>query len=674
MAAPVTHSPSATINGPAENALVRVRAALEGGQLAAALVGCDRLLVSSPAAREPLYLRAVTLRYLGRLPEALATLSRLEGLHPTFARLYQERGHCAIALRDASLAIESFGRAVNLNPALIASWQKLEAVHRLVGDTANAALAAAHVRTLGAMAPAVVTASALYYDGDVDDAEDGIRAYLLTQPTDIEGMRLLARIAAGRDALEDADFLYETVLEIAPDYQAARYEYASVLMRRHRYAKATAEIGRLRAADPDNRTYRIAEANAAAGAGDHARALHLYRELCADMPRHAELLLSIAHSEKTLGRQAEAIGSYREAAALRQDFGDAYWSLANLKTYRFTDAEIATMQARFAATETGTVDRYHLAFALGKALEDRGEYHVSFDYYRRGNALKRAEIRYDAGVLEDTTRRQQALCDVRFFAERQGYGCEAADPIFIVGLPRAGSTLLEQILASHSMVEGTMELADVPLAVSDLDRAGRRTNGVRYPEALAHLSAQECRRLGEKYLASTRIYRAGKPFFIDKMPNNFRHIALVHLMLPNAKIIDARREPMACCFGIFKQLFAAGQEFSYSFDDIARYYALYRRLTGHWDRVLPGRVLRVEHESVVMDLEGNVRRLLGFCGLPFEEGCLEFHKTSRSVRTASSEQVRQPIYREGLTQWEHFVPSLAPLRDALISHGVLAAS
>ncbi len=670
----MTDSPSAITDGSARNELARCRAALEGGELAAALAACDRLLASGAEEREALYLRAVTLRYLGRLPEALATLSRLEGLYPTFARLYQERGHCGIALRDASLAIESFGRAVNLNPALVASWQKLEAVHRLVGDTANAALAAAHVRTLGAMAPAVVTACALYYDGDVDAAEDGIRAYLLTRPTDVEGMRLLARIAAGRDALEDADFLYETVLELAPDYEAARYEYTSVLMRRHRYAEATAEIGRLRAVDPANRAYRIAEATAAAGAGDHARALHLYRELRADMPRNAELLLSIAHSEKTLGRRAEAIGSYREAAALRPDFGDAYWSLANLKTYRSTDAELATMEAQFAAAGTGTVDRYHLAFALGKAFEDRGDYRASFDYYRRGNALKRAEIRYDVGVPEDIARRQQALCDERFFADRQGFGCPDPDPIFIVGLPRAGSTLLEQILASHSLVEGTMELADIPLAVSGLDRRGRRTDGARYPEVLAHLSAEECRRLGEKYLASTRIYRTGKPFFIDKMPNNFRHIALIHLMLPNARIIDARREPMACCFGIFKQLFAAGQEFSYSFDDIACYYALYRRLMDHWDRVLPGRVLRVEHESVVADLEGSVRRLLAFCGLPFEAACLEFHKTSRSVRTASSEQVRQPLYREGLTQWQHFAPSLTPLKDALVAHGVLPAA
>jgi hypothetical protein len=366
-----------------------------------------------------------------------------------------------------------------------------------------------------------------------------------------------------------------------------------------------------------------------------------------------------------MGKQQESIDAYHAAAAARPSFGDAYWSLANLKTYRFTDPEIARMRAEESAAGLGAVDRYHLCFALGKALEDREQYEASWRYYERGNALKRAESRYRPEILETNTRKQIEVCTTEFFAQRAGFGAAAADPIFILGLPRAGSTLLEQILASHSKVEGTQELADVPRMVLALQDRVPDLDNPRYPGVLDGMKAEEFRKLGEKYLADTRVYRTGKPFFIDKMPNNFRHIGLIHLMLPNARIIDARREPMACCFGNLKQLFANGQEFTYSIEDIARYYRTYLDLMSHWDEVLPGRVLRVWHEDVVDDLEGNVRRILDFCGLEFEPACVEFHKTARSVRTASSEQVRQPIYREGLDQWRRYEQQLAPLKDAL---------
>ncbi len=311
------------------------------------------------------------------------------------------------------------------------------------------------------------------------------------------------------------------------------------------------------------------------------------------------------------------------------------------------------------------VDRYHLCFALGKALEDRGEFAESYRYYERGNALKKAEIRYRPEPVERNTRLQKEICTREFFAARRGVGCDSPDPIFIVGLPRSGSTLLEQILASHSKVEGTMELADIPRMVQGL--AGREPDDAepRYPRVLAEMKPEDFLRLGRKYLADTRVYRTGKPFFVDKMPNNFRHIGLIHLILPNARIIDARRAALACCFSNFKQLFASGQEFTYGIDDIARYYRTYAELMEHWDAVLPGRILRVQHEEVVEDLEGNVRRLLQYCGLDFEPACLEFYKTERSVRTASSEQVRQPIFREGLDQWRNFEPWLGPLKAAL---------
>jgi tetratricopeptide (TPR) repeat protein len=434
----------------------------------------------------------------------------------------------------------------------------------------------------------------------------------------------------------------------------------------HRYQEARQELDRLLKDDPDNRPLRTLYAASAVGLGEHERAIGLYRELLTGTAADAEVHLSIGHALKTLGHTPEAIDSYRRAAACRPDYGDAYWSLANLKTYRFTAQELAQIRIALAAAATGTVDRYHLCFALGKALEDQGEFAESFDCYERGNALKRPECRYRPEIIENNTRQQIKVCTRDLFASRHGWGEPSRDPIFIVGLPRSGSTLLEQILASHSQVEGTQELPNIQQMVTRLRGRDPDPENPHYPPVLTSMRAEEFKALGEEYLTATSIYRTGRAFFIDKMPNNFRHLGLVHLMLPNARIIDARREPMACCFSNLKQLFAQGQEFTYSVDDIARYYRTYLELMRHWDRVLPaGRILRVHHEDVVEDLEGSVRRILTYCGLDFEPQCISFHETRRSVRTASSEQVRQAIYREGLDQWRHFEPWLEPLRAAL---------
>jgi tetratricopeptide (TPR) repeat protein len=648
-----------------ESEVQRIYGLVQQRQFAEALGAALALLGSYPENRDLLYIVAVCQRYLQRLPEALATLERLERLHPGFSRLYQERGHCYVQLRDAPHAIAAFLQAVNVNPALPASWKKLQALYHLTGDADNERLAAGHVTALARLAPEVIAATGHFSDGDLGLAESMIRAYLLAHEHDVEGMRLLARIGVARDVLDDAETLLASVLALAPDYSAARHDYANVLIKRHKDAAAKAELERLLAADPANRAFRTTYAAACVGIGDHERALSVYRDLLAGAPQAAEIQLSIAHALKTLGRGEEAIAAYRAAAAARPSFGDAYWSLANLKTYRFTDAELATMRSTESSAGIAPVDRYHLCFALGKALEDRGEYGESWHYYECGNRLKKAESRFRIEPIERNTRLQQAVCTAAFFAERASFGCPNPDPIFIVGLPRSGSTLLEQILASHSRVEGTMELADVPRIVLDLQGRQMDSNDPQYPAVLARMTPADFGRLGERYISGTHAYRTGKPHFIDKMPNNFRHIGLIHLMLPNAKIIDARREPMACCFSNLKQLFAAGQEFAYGIDDIARYYRTYLELMRHWDRVLPRRVLRVQHEDVVNDLEGSVRRILEFCGLGFEPQCVEFHKTQRSVRTASSEQVRQPIYREGLEQWKHFEPWLGPLREAL---------
>ena len=649
-----------------EQEVQRIRELLRLGQPAAVLRAAEALLVTVPENRDVLYLRAVAQRLAGDVPAALESLTALERLYPRFSGLYQERGHCHVALRQAPEAIDAFLRAVNINPALPASWRVLETLYRMTGQTQQAQQAAEHVATLGQLPSEIVAATALFSDGEIAPAEQLVRDYLRKHGDHVEAMRLLARIGLERDVLDDAQLLLERVLELAPDYDLARFEYAQVLAKRHLFLEARTQAERLLGIDRRNRNYRTLYALTLVGLGKHEQALEIYRDLLTEAAQPADLHLSIAHSLKTLGATEAAVGEYRAAAGARPGYGEAYWSLANLKTYRFTDEEIDRMRAAEAAPATATVDRYHLCFALGKALEDREEFAQSFEYYSRGNALKRASSGYDAQQLEAGARLQREVCTPALFAARAGSGSPAADPIFIVGLPRSGSTLIEQILSSHSAVEGTQELADLPRMVNGLQGRETPLGHAIYPGVLARMTAEDCRRLGEQYVRATRSYRAtDRPRFIDKMPNNFRHIGLIHLILPAATIIDVRREPMACCFSNFKQLFAQGQTFTYGLEDVARYYRTYLELMHHWDEVLPGRVLRVHYEDVVEDLEGSVRRLLDHCGLEMEPACLAFHRTARSVRTPSSEQVRQPIYRDGLEQWRHYEPWLGPLREAL---------
>jgi len=650
---------------PIEAEVGRLRKLQKDGRHAEALQGADEFLRDMPQNRDLLLIAAISLRYLLRLDEALAMLERLERTQPRFSRLHEERGLCFVARKDAPPAIEALLRAVNINPALPTSWRMLEGLYRLTKEPRNAATAAAHVATLKNLPTDVVTATSLFSDGDLASAEQIIRAYLLRAGDHPEAMRLLARIGIARDVLDDAELLLEAVLELTPQYQAARYDYAQTLVKRQKYVLARVQIEQLLALEPGNFDYRTLAATAAVGLGENDKAIGLYREMIADVPASPDAHLWLAHALKTVGQVPEAIDEYRAAAAARPDFGDAYWSLANLKLYRFSDAEMSRMRAEEASPATALEDRCHLCFALGKALEDRGEIAESWACYERGNALRRSESRYRPELIESNTSLQIEVCTSEFFARRAGWGDPRADPIFVLGLPRSGSTLLEQILASHSQVEGTQELSDVPRVVLELQGRDPDLDNPRYPAVLADMTAEDFRRLGERHLAETRVYRTDKPFFIDKMPNNFRHIGLIHLMLPNARIIDARREPMACCFSNLKQLFAQGQEFTYSVGDIARCYRTYLELMRHWDEALPGRVLRVHHEDVVDDLEGSVRRLLDYCGLPFEPACLEFHKTERSVRTPSSEQVRQPIFRDGLDQWTKYAPWLGELKAAL---------
>jgi tetratricopeptide (TPR) repeat protein len=643
----------------------RIRELLERSQFHNALQASQALLAQTVGNRDALYMQAVSQRYLNRIADALTTLAELEKHHPEYGRLFQERGHCHVARRAAGPAIEAFTRAVTLNPSLPASWRALQALYRITGQNDHADRAAHELANLEALPREIVTAFSMYADGEILEAEQVVRQYLLTHGNHVEGMRLLAKIGMQLDVVDDAEFLLENVMILAPGYDAARYEYALALLQRHKHVRAREEMEKLLRTDPNNRVYRTTHATICTGFGDYERALPLYQEILAETPHDPELHLSIAHACKTLGRTQQAIESYRAAVTVRPSFGEAYWSLANLKTYRFTDVEVARMRAEEAVPRVAAKDRYHLCFALGKALEDRADYSESFSYYERGNALKKIECRYRPEMTERNAQQQASVCTPEFFAARRGWGSPDRSPIFVVGLPRSGSTLIEQILASHSQVEGTMELADIPRLAQELQGRETTTSASRYPEILAELSAQDCLRLAEKYLADTRVYRKGAAFFIDKMPNNFRHLGLIHLILPNARIIDTRREPLACCFSNFKQLFASGQQFTYGFEDIARYYSMYVKLMAHWETALPGKILRVQHEEVVGDLEANVRRILEFCGLEFEPGCVEFHKTQRPVHTASSEQVRQPINRDGIDHWRHFEPWLGPLKQHL---------
>jgi thioredoxin-like negative regulator of GroEL len=621
-----------------------------------------------PESREALYRLAVSQRLAQRVPAAIETLKQLEQLHPPFGGLFEELGFCLLAINPTN-ALAAFERAVSLNNCLLESWRALEALQRANGRIAAADSAAARVAQLAALPGEIRLACSKFFDGEVRSAEDLVRQYIAVHGEHVEALRLLAKIAADAGAEFDCELLLQRAAALAPEHEATRHELALVLLKRQKHEAARAQLTKLLSHSPGNDTYRALLAAAAAGVGDYNKALPLYGELLQARPQDPEIYLAIGNALKTTGKTREAIDSYRYAAQAKAGWGEAFWGLANLKTYRFTDAEIAQMQQREASANSEPADRYHLCFALGKALEDRSRFAESFAYYERGNALKKATLRYRPETLERTARAQAAFCTSEFFESRKDFGCASSAPIFIVGLPRSGSTLIEQILASHSQVEGTLELADIPRLAQEL-QSSEPAKRLGYPGVLGALSAAMCKGFGEKYLWDTQPYRTGRdgaprPRFTDKMPNNFQYLDLVRLILPNAKILDVRREPMACGFSIFKQLFANGQRFAYSLEDIGRYYRMYVELMAHWERVLPGKILRVQYEEVVNDLEPNVRRILDFCGLEFEPACVTFHQSRRTVHTPSSEQVHQPIFREGIDQWRHFERWLAPLQRAL---------
>jgi tetratricopeptide (TPR) repeat protein len=651
------------------------------GTLEQALAHATRLLQSDPAlageqATEILQVAAGHPLALQLLAAARMAQGDSQGALDILVPLAQAQPNWAVAQLDLGLALAHGGRgqeaidalrkAVALQPELPQAWRALGDHLMAAGDYAAADAAYAnHVRH-STRDPRLLDAAAALVENRIPVAEALLRQHLQQAPTDVAAIRMFAEVAARLGRNEDARHLLERCLELAPSFHAARQNYALLLHRSNQPEQALVEIERLLAADPAHAGYRNLKAVVLCRIGDYEPAIRIYADLLEHYPRHPKVWMSYGHALKTAGHGEQAIAAYRRSLALEPSFGEVWWSLANLKTFRFSAEDLATMRAQLAHTELVDDDRLHLEFAVGKALEDAGDYAPSFQHYAQGNTIRRAQLHYDADETSARVRHIRDRYTREFFAARAGAGSPARDPIFIVGLPRAGSTLIEQILASHSQVEGTMELPEVTSITRVLREQGDADSAMPYHAALATLDAEALRALGERYLAHTRIQRkTSAPLFIDKMPNNFMHIGLIHLMLPNAKIIDARRHPLACGFSCFKQHFARGQSFSYSLDDLGRYYRDYVALLAHFDTVLPGRIHRVVYERMVADTEGEVRRLLDYCELPFEESCLRFFQNARPVRTASSEQVRQPIYREGVDHWRHYAPWLATLESAL---------
>lgn len=648
-----------------QDAHMAVQTLMQKGQFAEALEQSDALLKNSPKDIEALYMKAVSARYLKDYGRAEHALAELNNIQPNFGRALQEEGHLA---RDQGLfdaALSAYQKACRANPALIASWKSQADILSRKGQKKEAYKANYQAEHLSKLPQPLLTVTHFIHEGKLLKAEELCRYFLQNNPHHIEAMRLLADIGSRFGVFNDADFLLESAIEFDPDNIQLHLDYIQILRKRQKFAAALEQAEGLYKRDPENPIFQSHLAIESMQTGDHERAFALFEDVLKKIPNDPATLTSRGHAFKTFGKHEEAVESYRAAYRAKSDHGDAYFGLANLKTYKFENDEVAQMTALTQRTDIGFMDRVNLFFSLGKALEDRKDYAGAFDQYKQGNDLKSFESRYKASDMTEELEGQAKFCTAELFEKQGGKGHDASDPIFIVGLPRAGSTLLEQIIASHSQVDGTLELPNIlSLSYHLRGRQRAKING-RYPGILHDLTEEQLKSFGERFIEDTRIHRKGAPYFIDKMPNNFRHIALIKLILPHAKIIDARRHPMACCFSGFKQHFAEGQEFTYGLENVGTYYKDYVALMDHWDEVLPGEILRVQYEDVVGDTETQVRRILDYLGLPFEQACLEFHKTKRSVRTASSEQVRQPIFKSGLEQWRNFEPWLDPLKEAL---------
>jgi tetratricopeptide (TPR) repeat protein len=631
-----------------------------------ALIQAQEILRVVPGQANALMLLAASQTKLGNLQQAIDTLIVLCKKHTAWPAAHYELGLLFVRVGLGDKALAAFKNCLKLKQDLPKVWLALADLYSAMGDEKSAEISYAQQLKYSSNNADLMSAAEDLIANRLPEAERALKKYLHDYPTDVAAIRMLAEVAArlGRDV--DAENLLARCLELAPNFNFARQNYSYILNRNNKFELVLEQAELLLKTDSNNLSYKNLKAVALSKMGDYENAIKLYDEVLIQNPGYSRIWHSFGHTLKTAGLLSRAIEVYRKSTELEPHYGEAYWSLANLKTFRFTDNDIAEMQAQLNNSKLNDEDRFHFNFALAKALEDQKKYKDSFINYEKGNTLRKSLINYSQQRNSRKLATSKQILTKEFFQQRNDFGVSSAEPIFILGMPRAGSTLLEQILSSHSQVEGTMELPEIIAITKDLYRRQTDIKAKTYYSMLPDMSNDQAEVYGRRYLENTQVHRkSGKPLFIDKMPNNFAHIGLIQMILPNAKIIDARRHPMACCFSNFKQHFARGQSFSYGLQDMGHYYRDYVELMAHFDDVLPGRIHRVHYENIVENTEFEVRRLLEYCDLPFEEGCMRFFENDRPVRTASSEQVRQPIYKDGVEHWRHFEEWLEPLKQSL---------
>ena len=639
--------------------------ALKESRFADALRLLEINLTDHPNNIDALYLSAVSCRYLKKVKEANDFLERLLIIAPDMARAYQELGHLNKSIKNDEKAINSYRQACELNPALVASWQGLNEYFTKQGNKPASNHALEQINKYKSLPPALLYIDQIMNEGRLGIAEKRCREFLKKNPTHTYAMSQLAEIANRLGYFDDAETLLKKAVEFKPNDGELRMKYAMVLRKKQKFSETMRQVNILCEQFPSNIAYQAQRGSELMQNGEHEKAVDLFNSLLEKNPYNFSSLTSRGHAQKTLGKTNEAIESYKAAYEIKPDHGEAFFSLSNLKTYSFTDAEIEKIDSQLNRVDLSLKEKVYFHFALSQALESKGEFNEAFYHLKRGNEIKRDQSKYSIERMNDELQAQIDVCNEDFFRNLGEGGCNTKDPIFILGLPRAGSTLIEQILASHSMIDGTLELPNILSLAQSLRGDDIYGKAGKYPKIMSNFTSDQRVNMGKKFIDETMMHRDGAPMFTDKMPNNFRHIGLIHLIMPNAKIIDARRYPLDCCFSMFKQLFAQGQEFSYGLKEAGSYYNSYVKLMNHWDKVLPGKVLRVNNEDVIDDLEGQVKRILNFIEIPFEESCVTFYKTDRSVRTASSEQVRQPINRKGMGRWKPYAKHLKPLVESI---------
>ena len=623
------------------------------------------ILKDHPDNIDALYLASVSSRYLKKFDDSKKYIEQLLFNAPDMGRAYQELGHINRDMKNEEKAAINYRQACELNPALLSSWNLLHQYFIKNKNQPAADHARKQIEKLQSLPPALLYIDQILNEGRLGLAERQCRAFLKKNPTHTYAMSLLSEIANRLGYFDDAEFLLEKAVEFKPNDGDLRMQYAAILRKKQKFAKTMEQVNILCHQYPDNPIYQAQKASEIMQNGDHKQAIEMFDDILGKNPYNFSTHTSKGHAQKTLGKTDQAISSYQNAYQIKPDHGEAFFSLSNLKTYSFTSDELNSMRDQAKRVDLSLRDKAYFHFALAQGCEAIGEFDEAFFHLQHGNKIKNDQSKYSIERMDAELQAQIEVCDETFFKNLGAGGYTTKDPIFILGLPRAGSTLVEQILASHSMIDGTLELPNILSIAQSLrgdDIYGKLGN---YPKSMSSLTQKQREDFGKQFIEDTRMHRKDAPMFTDKMPNNFRHIGLIHLIMPNAKIIDARRYPLDCCFSMFKQLFAQGQEFSYGLAEAGSYYKSYVKLMDHWDKVLPNEILRVNNEDVIEDLEGQVKRMLDFLELPFEEECISFYETDRSVRTASSEQVRQPINKKGMGRWKPYAKNLKPFLESI---------